>query len=110
AAETAVRVETGMHTAVIRRIATDAAAKRYIVTGSDDKTLRVWELATGRLLQTIRVPIGAGNEGKVYAVASSPDGRTIACGGFTGPDGGEQPIYLLDRATGRMLRRITGLF
>ena len=98
-----------MHTAVIRRIATDAAANRYIVTGSDDKTLRVWELATGRLLQTIRVPIGPGNEGKVYALASSPDGRTIACGGFTGPDGGEQPIYLLDRATGRMLRRITGL-
>ena len=107
-AEPILRVETGMHTATIPGIATDAA-NRYVVTGSDDKTVRVWELATGRLLQTIRVPIGPGNEGKIYAVALSPTGTIIAGGGFTGPDGSDQPIYLFDRATGRMLHRITGL-
>src|SRR5207245_6568331 len=70
----------------------------------------VWELATGRLLQTIRVPIGSGHEGKIFAVGLSPDGRTIVCGGFTGAEHSHDlPIYVLDRATGRMLHRITGL-
>lgn len=106
--EPILRVETGVHTAPINRIATDAA-NRYVVTGSDDKTVRVWELATGRLLQTIRIPIGQGDEGKLYAVAISPDARTIACGGFTGPNRRDQPIYLIDRTTGRMLHCLAGL-
>lgn len=32
---------------MIRRIATDASG-RYAVTASDDKTARVWEVATGK--------------------------------------------------------------
>ena len=83
-----LRLETGMHTAAILRIGLDAA-NRYLVTGSEDKTVRVWELATGRLLRTLRLPIGGGNEGKVFAVALSPDGTTVAAGGRTG-DGTER--------------------
>ena len=37
------RLETGMHTAQISRIATDSAG-RWAVTASDDKTARVWEV------------------------------------------------------------------
>jgi WD40 repeat protein len=59
-----------MHTAAITRIGIDAA-NRYLVTGSEDKTVRVWELASGRLLRTIRPPIGAHNEGKIFSVALS---------------------------------------
>ena len=73
-------IETGMHTASINRIATDADG-RFLITASDDKTIRVWELPSGRLAQIIRPPIGEGNEGKLHAVALSPDGVTIACGG-----------------------------
>jgi len=65
-------LDTGMHTAGIFRIGIDAAS-RYLVTGSEDKTVRVWELASGRLLRTLRLPIGAGAEGKVFSVALSPD-------------------------------------
>src|SRR5262249_14188285 len=90
-----LRLETGMHLAVINRIGVDAA-QRYLVTGSDDKTVGVWELASGRLLRTLRPPIGAGDEGKIYAVALSPDGRTVAAGGFTDPGGTEQSLYLFD--------------
>src|SRR5579872_838912 len=103
-----LRIESGMHTAPIRSISVDAAS-RYLVTGSEDKTVRVWELSSGRLLQTLRPPIGDGNDGMIYAVALSPDGRTIACGGWTGEWEGARCIYLFDRQSGQILHRITGL-
>lgn len=81
--EPQLRIEAGMHTAVIKRIATDAAG-RLAVTASDDKTARVWDVASGRLLQTLRIPIDQGDEGKLYAVALSPDGRLAAVGGRAG--------------------------
>ncbi|MBV6343401.1 WD40 repeat domain-containing protein, partial [Candidatus Magnetobacterium casense] len=104
-----LRIETGMHTAVIRRIATDAA-NRYLVTASHDKTVRVWELSTGRLIRTLRPPIGDGDEGKIYSIAISPDGKTVACGGWTGAQwDGKNSIYLFDRESGDLTNRISGL-
>src|SRR6266704_1746847 len=52
--EPLLRLEIGMHTSRITRLGIDAA-NRYLVTGSVDKTVRVWELATGRLQRTIRL-------------------------------------------------------
>jgi WD40 repeat protein/serine/threonine protein kinase/tetratricopeptide (TPR) repeat protein len=46
---------------------------RTIVTGSDDKTARLWDAATGK---AIADPIR--HEGAVTAVAFTPDGRTVA--------------------------------
>ncbi|HNP84466.1 MAG TPA: hypothetical protein PKN47_23645, partial [Nitrospira sp.] len=107
--EPILRVETGMHQAKINQIAVDAA-NRYLVTGSGDKTVRVWDLHTGTLLRTLRLPIGMGNEGEVNAVAISLDGGTVAVGGWTGLDfDGSVSIYLFDRASGRMTKRLTGL-
>ena len=107
--EPILRVETGMHTAPIRRIDVDAT-NRYLVTGSLDKTVRVWERATGRLLRVLRPPIGAGNVGKIYGVAISPDGRMVAAAGWTHSESGlSNSIYLFDRGTGRLRHRIPGL-
>lgn len=98
-----------MHTTAIRRIGVDAA-NHFLVTASNDKAARVWELPTGRLLRVLRPPIGAGNEGKLYAVAISPDGQTIATGGWTRFKWEKtHSIYLFDRESGRLLRRIKGL-
>lgn len=104
-----IRIETEMHTARISGISVDDAG-HYLVTASDDKTLRVWELSTGRLLRVLRPPIGQGNEGKMYTVAISPDGTTVAGAGWSGLEwDGSHSIYLFDRASGHMLKRITGL-
>ena len=106
--EPILRIETEMHTAVIKRIGIDRE-NRYLVTASDDKTARVWELSSGRLLRVLRPPIGEGNEGKLYAVALSPDGQTVAVGGWTSRDGLNVNLYIFDSESGRMLRRIAGL-
>jgi len=107
--EPILKIETGMHTAQIGRIGVDDA-NRYLVTASLDKSVRVWELATGRLLSVLRPPIGERNEGKIYAVDISPAGQTVACGGWTGWDwDGNAYIYLFHRTSGELTRRITGL-
>ena len=103
-----LQIETGMHTATIGRLDTDAAG-RFLVTGSNDKTVRVWDLASGQLLRTLRPPIGDGNEGQIFAVAISPDGELVAAGGWTRPVDMEENIYLFDRQSGRLLRRLSGL-
>jgi hypothetical protein len=71
-----LRIETGMHSAPIRRIGVDAQC-RLLATGSHDKTVRLWSMPEGKLLRTQRLPIGPGHEGKVFAVSVSPDGRWI---------------------------------
>jgi len=107
--EPILKIETGMHTAPINRIGIDSA-ERYLVTGSDDKSIKVWELRTGRLIKTLRPPVGGGNEGKIYAVAISPDGRHIAGAGWTGYEwDGSESIYIFDLNTGRLIKRLSGL-
>ena len=103
-------LDPGMHTAPISRADVDRSGS-YAVTGSDDRTVRVWQVADGALLRTIRLPVGPGNVGKVYAVAISPDGALIAAGGWTRATEADptEQIYLFARDSGKMLQRIAGL-
>ncbi len=97
-------IETGRHTAPIRRIATDAGS-RWLATVSDDKTLRVWDLQKVSILHTLRPPIDKGNSGKLYSVAMSPDGAYVATGGWTLWDRGTS-IYVFQRGDGKLVRHI----
>ena len=108
--EPILRLEVGVHNAGIWGIAIDSS-NRILVTGSDDKTVRVWDISgRGELLRILRPPVGEGEEGQIFAVALSPDGRTVACGGRTGsPKQGDACVYLFDRATGALTRRLGGL-
>src|SRR5215469_3235310 len=80
--EPMLRINAPSHIASFRRIATDAS-ERFAVTASDDKTVRVWSRPDGALERVIWLPSADGNLGKAYAVALSPDGGTIAVGGWT---------------------------
>jgi WD40 repeat protein len=106
--EPILRIETGKHGALIHRIDTDAE-NRFAVTASDDKTVRVWSLPEGRLMRVLRLPIDQGIIGKAYAVAISPDGTTVAVGGWTAPNGLNKNIFLFDRASGELRQRLRDL-
>lgn len=103
-------MDPGTHTTTVQSASADAAG-RWLVTGSHDKTVRVWSLADGTLARTIRLPAGPGGIGKVYAVAISPDGSLISVGGWTRATAADpqEQIEQFDRATGSLVRRIEGL-
>src|SRR5262249_8945492 len=48
---------------------------KWLVSGRQDFTAKIWEISSGRLLRTL-----AGHNGKINAVAVSPDGHWIATG------------------------------
>ena len=98
-------VDPDMHTAAIQSQAVDAS-EHYAITGGLDRNVRVWSVADGTLLQTIWIPVGPNPVGVVNAVAISGDGSTIAVGGSTETLSGEHPIYVFDRETGTLIRRI----
>ncbi|HUR43908.1 MAG TPA: caspase family protein [Aestuariivirga sp.] len=107
-----LRIETGMHTAGIWRLGVSGDGK-LLVTSSEDKTIRLWSTDDGRLLRIFRVPIASGGEGKLYSVAISPDGRTVAAAGWDAyywkdywtPHAGHY-IYLFDTVSGSLIHRI----
>ncbi len=48
---------------------------RTIVTGGDDRTVKIWDVASGRALKTLR-----GHTESVTSVHIAPNGQTIASG------------------------------
>jgi WD40 repeat protein len=100
-------VDPGMHTATIWSQSVDGKGQ-YAITGSADNTVKVWSVVDGKLLRTIRIPVGPDPVGTIFAVAISPDGSTIAAGGWTEQLFGDHPIYLFDRESGTLIRRIRG--
>src|SRR5438105_4436502 len=66
-----------------------------LASGSIDKTLKVWDAATGELLRTF-----AANQ--VASVAFSPGGARVLSGGD------DQTLKLWDVATGQLLRTFAG--
>jgi len=70
---------------------------KTLASGSQDNTIKLWEVATGRELRTL-----SGHFGSVFSVAFSADGQTLASASA------DHTIRLWDVATGGELRKLTG--
>jgi WD40 repeat protein/tRNA A-37 threonylcarbamoyl transferase component Bud32 len=81
---------------------------RWIITGSDDNTARIWDAATGQLREwrpnpetNIELKLAAHTSG-VSAVAFTPDGRRVLTGGK------DMTAKLWDAQTGKEILTLTG--
>lgn len=68
-----------------------------LASGSEDNSIKLWDLATGRELRTL-----TGHGRRVRALAITPDGKTLASGG------GDAAIKLWDLGSGQEKRSLTG--
>jgi WD40 repeat protein len=98
-----LQLDTGGHMAKIWKIAFTPDGKQLVSAG-EDKVIRVWDVATGKTLRTIRGEIAPGNVGQIYAMALSPDGKWLAAGGWTGGD----EIRLYNFASGELKALLKG--
>ncbi|QFS43313.1 serine/threonine protein kinase [Nostoc sphaeroides CCNUC1] len=70
---------------------------KTLASGSQDKTIKLWNLATGKLIRTL-----TGHSNLVNSVAFSRDGKTLASGSTDGS------IKLWNLATGEQIRTLRG--
>jgi WD40 repeat protein len=70
---------------------------RHAVSGGDDQTLKLWDIATGTEIRTF-----TGHASLVSSAVFSPDGRSILSGSW------DQTLILWEADTGRTIRSFKG--
>ncbi len=104
-----LRIEAGGPTGAVSHLAVNAAGT-LMAAASYDKTIRLVSLPDGVQREVLRPPIGALREGELYAVALSPDGKTVFAAGATGGAwDGSFSIYMFSVPQNRLLARLPGL-
>jgi WD40 repeat protein len=96
-------LESGGHTATVRKVLFTPDARQVITLGQD-KTIRFWDVNSGQALRVLRPPAGDGGKGELWAGALSPDGITLAVAGWGAVEDGKRysGIHLITLATGAM--------
>ena len=84
------------HTDFVNSASFSPDGKR-IVSASQDKTVRIWDAQTGKLLQTLE-----GHTGWVYSASFSPDGKRIDSASM------DNTIRIWDAQTGELMQALKG--
>jgi len=104
-------IDSHGHTGLINDIIFINGGKE-LISVSDDKTIRFWNVETGNNSKTLRPFNGETVEGKIYAAALSKDERFLAIGGFFGSQGGDSKsvgtIRIIDLQTQKINALLIG--
>jgi hypothetical protein len=84
------------HADLVQGVAFSPDGQR-LASGSNDKTVKIWDSATGKELFALK-----GHAGIVSSVAFSPDGQRLASGSF------DQTVKIWDTASGKELFALKG--
>ncbi|AFY85043.1 WD40 repeat domain-containing protein [Oscillatoria acuminata] len=84
------------HQKAVRTLAIDPKGD-FLISGSNDKTVKIWEVSTGNLIKT-----GIGHTGSAIALAISPNGELFASGS------GDNTIKLWELKTGKLRFTLRG--
>src|SRR5262249_45614534 len=85
---------------MVRALAFSPDGKTLASGGSDDRTVRLWSLATGQCLRALQ------GQGVVAALAWSPDSRVIASAGAYLVRQRQENIVLWEAASGNVIRTL----
>ncbi|WP_350112499.1 WD40 repeat domain-containing protein [Nitrosomonas sp.] len=102
-----LQIDSGGHMAKIQDIFFTHDGNT-LISASDDKTVRVWDIASGKTIRILRGQIGPGDEGKIYAAALSPDNRWLAVGGWLKGEDNRHIIRLIDLLSGQVVHLLKG--
>ena len=95
------------HTAAVRKVLFTGKGK--LISASEDRTIRVWDVKTGDLLQVIRPPVGSNRTGEWHSLALHPDGDLLAVAGIGNTaDKGKTwttPVFLISLKDGEIAQR-----
>lgn len=84
------------HKEAVRSVAISPDSQ-ILASGSNDKTIKIWNLVSGKLLRTLE-----GHLGSVTSVAMSADGQTLASGS------GDKTIKIWNLSNGELLHTLSG--
>jgi len=84
------------HSSLVTSVAFSPDGK-YALSGSDDKTLKLWEISSGREIRSFK-----GHSDDVESVAFSPDGKYALSGS------GDSTLKLWEISSGREIRSFKG--
>ncbi|KAL6691017.1 hypothetical protein J3F84DRAFT_398037 [Trichoderma pleuroticola] len=87
---------TVRHISLVRSVAFSTDS-RYLASGSDDRTIKIWDVATGKEIRTFLA-----HWYSIYAVAFSADGCCLASGSFN------ETIRIWDVITGKERQTLQG--
>ena len=99
-------LDAGGHTSHIKKALFTLDGKE-LITISSDKTIRLWDVATGTPLRTLRPPIGSKRTGMLNASALHPEGKLLAVAG-TQSNAGDFPVYLIRLDDGQLVQVLRG--
>ncbi len=88
------------HSGAVRCVAMSSDGQ-FIASGSNDKTIKLWDVATGLEIRTLH-----GHIGNVYSLALSPDGKYIASADYNK----DNKVYVWETLTGKLLKKLAGHF